>query len=63
MAELKPCPFDGCTSCTIAETNNTPMNYTKTEYKIYYVCCPFCGSVGSPRPTKQQAIDAWNKRS
>ena len=53
MAELKPCPFDGCTSCGIAVHNGV----------IYHVYCSFCGTVGSPQTSKKKAIDAWNKRS
>ena len=54
MAELKPCPFCGC-----------PDNNVCEDYDVFYAECgnPDCDAFGPSRKTKQQAIDAWNKRS
>lgn len=53
MAELKPCPFCGC-----------PDNTVYCDGGFYAECGnPDCDAFGPTRKTKQQAIDAWNKRS
>lgn len=51
--ELKPCPFCGTELCEIARS--------LTEYP-YAVRCGWCHTEGPERPTKAEAIAAWNKR-
>ena len=48
MAELKPCPF--CGSKNVGDMNG-------------WVQCFNCNAGGPNGNTKQQAVDAWNKRS
>lgn len=48
---LKPCPFCG----------RTAKLYTSTDGKYYWVSCTN-DECGSCKPTKEEAIDAWNKR-
>lgn len=52
MAELKPCPFDGCKDVYCEEIDG-----------LWGVICTKCDCVGPIHETKQQAIEAWNKRS
>lgn len=55
MVELKPCE---CKSKVRVCTQNTP------EFgNIYWIHCDNCGNDSGWYETKQQAIDAWNKRS
>ena len=52
MAELKLCPFCG-EEATIFRDKDV----------FYAECCnPDCDAFGPSRKTKQQAIDAWNRR-
>lgn len=48
---LKPCPFCG----------HTAILNTSTDGKYYWVSCTN-DECGSCKPTKEEAIDAWNKR-
>lgn len=49
--ELKPCPFCGEEELEV------------TVYSLgWFVICPNCEVVTANRPTKGQAIEAWNKR-
>lgn len=52
MVELKPCPFDGCKDIYCEEIDG-----------LWGVICTKCDCVGPIHETKEQAIDAWNKRS
>ncbi len=54
MSELKPCPFCGKSSAIRVEQ--------ETE-EVFFVACYDCCASGPYMPSKQQAIDAWNKRS
>ena len=59
MAELKPCPF-ACGGKTV------PVYDFQNYYNLPFhwkVKCEKCGAEGPTANTKQQAIDAWNKRS
>ena len=57
MAELKPCPW--CSEkkfvCVVAEQE------FGTDF--YYVYCYICRARGPYNVEREQAIDAWNKRS
>ena len=57
MAELKPCK---CGALVFLESEFDPYSPNATEW---YIMCDECGVVLSGCTTKQQAIDAWNKRS
>lgn len=57
MAELKPCK---CGALVFLESEFDPNSPTATEW---YIMCDECGVVLSGYATKEQAIDAWNKRS
>lgn len=56
MAELKPlnCPF--------CNRNGALYVEQETEEQWFVMCCD-CGAAGPYAQTKEQAIDAWNKRS
>lgn len=59
MAELKPCKCKG----KHIDFNVFAKKNTKRKTYYYYYSCPYCGKVAEPKTSKQQAIDAWNKRS
>lgn len=50
MNELKPCPFCGGPAMV---TNPT----------MWQAWCTECHSIGEPRLTKEEAIEAWNRRT
>ena len=54
MTKLKQCPIPNCRG--IANVYNGGNS-------IWWCECMECEFVGPVKPTKQQAIDAWNKRS
>ena len=54
MAELKPCPF-------CQERNKLCVEQAGKE--IIYVFCGNCGAEGPVCGSREDAIDAWNKRS
>ena len=56
--ELKPCPF--CGSKTLFPRE---VYLGKITGKRWYVWCKNCGAFGSSRNTKQESIDAWNRRA
>jgi Lar family restriction alleviation protein len=48
--ELKPCPFCG-------------SNRISVIYKYYFYCfCNNCEAEGSIKESREEAIEAWNKR-
>ena len=55
--ELKPCPF--CGSKTLFPRE---VYLGKITGKRWYVWCKNCGAFGGSRNTKQESIDAWNRR-
>lgn len=60
MAELKPlekCPFCGKEDGLYVESDQDGY------VLFYYIHCMNCDTKGPSEITKQQAIDAWNKRS
>ena len=59
MAELKPCPFCGDKDLIDYEY----QNYYSSPYCRLRVACRKCGARGPLCDSKEQAIDAWNKRS
>lgn len=58
MAELKPCPF--CEGKTVSIYDY--QNYYTLPYH-WRVKCDKCGAEGPIADSKEEAIDAWNKRS
>ena len=54
MTELKPCPIPNCRGMA---------NVYNGGNSIWWCECTECEFVGPVKLTKQQAIDAWNKRS
>ena len=52
MAELKPCRC-GCEG----------KDLTIVKGRGYFISCAGCGKFSRIYDTKEQAIDAWNKRS
>ena len=54
MAELKPCPF-----CKYDDDLRVLENLNG----LYCIRCMNCHAKGPQELTRQQAIDAWNKRS
>ena len=57
MAELKPCPFCGSDTGLYIESDQDGY------MMFYYGHCMNCDTKGPALQTRQQAIDAWNKRS
>ena len=57
MAELKPCPFCG-------GKNNVIMVKMPLydEFSEFYVLCFVCGARTGLQISKQEAIEAWNRR-
>lgn len=55
MAELLPCPFCGWIIELWTESNRTLLKY--------WVECNNCDSIGPRKPTRQEAIKAWNTRT
>ena len=58
MEELKPCPFDTCRNNDIEIVCE---QISLSTYK-YFAYCHECGARGPREDSKQQAIDAWNRR-
>ena len=64
MAELKPCPFCG------GEAEEAYMKRKKLFAKfrfpyvthIVYIRCEVCGATSSLKWTRENAIEAWNRR-
>lgn len=56
MAELKKCPF--CGGEAVLEELEYDDKYK--EYLVY--CCECSGMVEKWRKTKEEAIEAWNRR-
>ena len=50
--ELKPCPFCGCKDIIIR----------REDYNLFGANCNDCGAEGSYCDTKEEAVEAWNKR-
>ena len=59
MAELKPFKWPFCGS----ETGVYVKEYEEGYHKFVHIHCYCCDATGLDELTKQQAIDAWNKRS
>ncbi len=53
MEELKPCPFCGNFIHTIEQVG---------DELVVWIKCKTCGATGPASSSKQQAIDAWNRR-
>lgn len=64
MEELKPCPFCGGKAEYYCEEHDwSDWGYISTaKYYDAYVECEKCGARTELFDTKQEAIDAWNKR-
>ena len=58
MAKLKPCIW-----CQALPKDLEVTEETTTRIKMAWVHCFVCGARGPVMTTRQQAIDAWNKRS
>ena len=67
MAELKPCPF-ACKGKTarVYDFQNCSL-YDFQDYHTlswrWRVKCDKCGAEGPIADSKEEAIDAWNKRN
>ena len=57
MAELKPCPFCGYKGIEILKSENEYLYYP------YISQCQMCGASARCGRTKQEAIEAWNRRA
>lgn len=51
MNELKPCPFCGDKDVVV------------TKPAMWQGWCRNCTSIGAPRTTAEEAIEAWNRRA
>ena len=56
MTELKPCPFCGYKNIQILVDKNEYLYYR------YFSQCQRCGASAKRGRTKEEAIDAWNRR-
>lgn len=73
MDKLKPCPFCGGKNLFVGTIAECEIQYeTHPDYKnnsqLYTVCCDWteggCGaSIGGSIHSKQEAIEAWNRRA
>ena len=59
MAELKPC------NCRKSKKRKGRVCLVGplSGYNRYFALCPWCGKCTDDYNTKQQAIDAWNRRA
>lgn len=57
MTELKPCPFCGDENILIMD-----ITFKQGIFPNFYAICFECSTRGYLYSTKQEAIDAWNKR-
>jgi Lar family restriction alleviation protein len=55
----QPCPFCGAREAFVMEHGDGVT--TMAPHYFYGNCIP-CDAEGPPRPTAQEAADAWNKR-
>ena len=51
--KLKPCPFCGSGNCIYAEQ----------EGEAWFLYCCNCHASGPYVPSKEEAIEAWNRRA
>ena len=63
--ELAPCPFCGRENPALLSAEEIDKKY-EDEPTTYTVCCEMdnggCGACGGYRDTKEEAVEAWNKR-
>ena len=55
-AELKPCPFCGSGNIILVDS------ITNFYIPIHYAICRDCECRGASKKSKEQAIEAWNRR-
>ena len=58
--ELEPCPFCGCEA--VDGYYHDPFDGYQGDCSRYRLRCQVCG-VSLERKTKQEAIEAWNRRN
>ena len=63
MIELKPCPFCGKEDLFVGTDHEIDLDLLSG---MFAVCCDFqnggCGACSGYRDTKEEAIEAWNRR-
>jgi hypothetical protein len=59
MSEIKPCPFCRCTN----ERSELPVvSYPRMHgFYNWYVRCLNCGAAGPDAPSRDEAVEKWNK--
>lgn len=66
MAELKPCPFCGNKSVSVA-VDNVAYSLGLEEDTNFQIICSVtafgCGASSGWHETKAEAIEAWNRRA
>lgn len=63
MQELKPCPFCGGEAVVDHWELSSPDEGWEDEREdIYYIVCSECGSETYEYRSKEEAIEAWNRR-
>ena len=55
MTKLKPCPFCG--------SNNVKINIPYFADALYLVQCYSCNCTTALYPTKNKAVEIWNRRA
>ena len=62
MAELKPCDYCHCEIPGMLKVDEELASLGDYE-GLFQVHCYMCGAKGPVCTSREQAIDAWNKRS
>lgn len=67
MEELKPCPYCGKKNPFLGAENEIRIAYEGDGNEVFAVCCDYtdggCGACGGYRETKEEAVEAWNRRA
>lgn len=61
----KPCPFCSGTDCPVDNQEMTPferLHINGNEGYFYYVVCQTCYAQGPFELTREDAVNAWNRR-
>lgn len=64
MNELKPCPFcGGIAFVEHWELSSPDEGWDDERYDMYYITCSECESTTDEYRSKEEAIEAWNRRA
>lgn len=60
---IQPCPFCGDTWIMVQNDWDNPQAAKLSTTRLCYLACVHCKAYGPDMPTRQQAIEAWNRRT